>query len=761
MAIFDLGQRRRAIGGLIAAGLIVLGLLSVFAIELESTQEKSRHDVMARVHERSMLAAALISSLLQSTEQQVPREEIRFGGATVTRRAMNEVRQQSAYAALLDGSGRVLAASSGFTPQARANLRRSAALALVRAGLPYALGNLLPYGRGGVINFAVALRTRSGPRVLVTGIALGALAPFLNGELRKIPGVSGAHNYVIDGDDTVLASTNAQRPPGYRFASRGQIAALRLWSGQARGFYYDQTRVANTTWRIVLAAPADRLFASVSGLRKWLPWLIFAAFALVAATALWLGTRVVRSAEAGLQEANAQLQLVNRQLEQANEALAHDALHDPLTELPNRVLFMDRLRQVLERGSRQATPCAVLFIDLDGFKRVNDSLSHAVGDQLLIAVAGCLRNLLRPADTVARLGGDEFAILLDGTATEDEAVQVAERVNAALAGPFEIDGHQLFVTASVGVALHSDAGSPDELLGDADLAMYDAKRRGPNRWAIFDEKMRRRVVDRLALEQELRAALEREEIEVRYEPVLDLGTGAVSGLEALACWTVGGRVLESSEFLPVAEEAGLAPALGRQVMGAALRAFAGWRESGAVDDELYLSLSISRRQLQDPGLAGDIVGALANTGVPADRLRLEITEATLVQEPRHMRRIAAEVCSLGVGLHLDEFGTQYSSLSALMQFPVVALKTDRSLITSVISASTASQTIVGAIVTLAHNLGLRAIAEGVEDREQLARVAALGCDLGQGELFMRPLATSEVPHYLAARRPIAPAAPPA
>jgi signal transduction histidine kinase/DNA-binding response OmpR family regulator/HPt (histidine-containing phosphotransfer) domain-containing protein len=293
-------KRGRSVVALLVAGLVVIGLLAVFAIELSSTEANSKRDVEARVHERAVLAAALVSSLFQTVAQQVPQDELKFGAPFVSGRTMDAARQQSAYAVLLDSAGRVLASSQGFTPEARSDLSRSAALALVRSGHPFGLGNLLPYGRTGVINLAVAFPTRYGVRILLTGVSPSALGPLFSGELRQIPGVKGAHNYLIDSNDTVIASNNPARPVGYRFRQPAEVRALSHSSGDDNGRYYDQARLSNSSWQILLVAPDGPLFASVSGLRLWLPWLLFIAFALVALAALLLGRRVLHSADRDL-----------------------------------------------------------------------------------------------------------------------------------------------------------------------------------------------------------------------------------------------------------------------------------------------------------------------------------------------------------------------------------------------------------------------------------------------------------------------------
>jgi signal transduction histidine kinase len=392
-------QRRHAVLLAFAAVSVVLALLTVFALELSNTQAKSRDDVTARVHERAVLAAALIDSLFQAVGQQVPADARTYGAKVVSNRVMEANRAQSLYLALLDASGRVLATSHGFTAQARADLARSAALRLIRSGRPYALGDVLPYGRQGVIDLAVALPTRSGRRILLTGFAPSAIASFLGGELRKIPGVRGAHNYLVDGRRSVIASTDPTRPSGHVFDDPAEITALARPSGSVQGRYYDQARISNTTWRVVLAAPDGPLFASVTGLRKWIPWAIFMAFAIVAAAAFLLGRRALRAADE-VRDSNAQLELVNSELAATNATLARRAaelarsneeleqfasiashdLQEPLrkvrtftqqltvTEAEN---LSEKGREYLERANAAAERMQKLIEDLLRFSRVS------------------------------------------------------------------------------------------------------------------------------------------------------------------------------------------------------------------------------------------------------------------------------------------------------------------------------------------------------------------------------------------------------
>jgi diguanylate cyclase (GGDEF)-like protein/PAS domain S-box-containing protein len=419
----------------------------------------------------------------------------------------------------------------------------------------------------------------------------------------------------------------------------------------------------------------------------------------------------------------------------AQQRLQHDALHDTLTGLPNRTLFVDRLNQILHRSVRDPEAgCAVLFLDIDRFKLVNDSLSHGVGDNLLIALAARVLAALRPGDTVARLGGDEFTVLLEDITGPADAMVVATRILRALGDAFNIDGNELFVSASIGISLSAPGLGPADLMRNADIAMYDAKRRGRARTAVFDESMHRRVADRLARETELRQVVECELLAIHYQPIVDLATGKVCGLEALARWPADRPHVEPLEFISMAEETGVIGALGQHVMRTALQTLATWRQEGLVSDEVCISVNLSGRQLDDPGLAEQVLSAIDAVALPAHALKLEITESTLMHEVERTQHVFSEVCGTGVGLHLDDFGTGYSSLTALHHFPVDALKIDRSFVAT-ISEENGNDVIVRSTVALAHSLGLPVIAEGIEDPDQLRQLRALGCEFGQGYLF--------------------------
>jgi len=440
----------------------------------------------------------------------------------------------------------------------------------------------------------------------------------------------------------------------------------------------------------------------------------------------------------------------------AESRLRHDALHDALTGLPNRALFMDRADHVAHRAQRDHDAgCAVLFLDLDRFKVVNDSLSHAVGDQLLRALALRVASTLRPGDTVARMGGDEFTLLLEGVVDSSQAMLVADRIQQAISRVFRIDGHELFVTASIGIALSSPGMTAAELLRNADIAMYDAKRRGRGRSAVFDESMHRRAVDRLSRENELRQLVERGVLPVAYQPIVDLASGQIQGFEALARWPGRAPDVAPLEFIPIAEETGLIGDLGLHVLRTALEALAAWRDAGLVSERASMSVNVSPRQLEDPDFPRRIRAVVAAAGLPPEVLRLEITESTLMKDPERIEEITREVSASGVVLQLDDFGTGYSSLAALHRFPVDALKIDRSFIGAIDGADTGGETIVRSTIALGHSLGLRVIAEGIERPVQLQRLRQLGCELGQGFVFSYPLSEGATESLLADWTPAA------
>ena len=438
----------------------------------------------------------------------------------------------------------------------------------------------------------------------------------------------------------------------------------------------------------------------------------------------------------------------------AEELLRRSALHDGLTGLPNRALFLDRLAVSLARTAREPDHrCAVMFLDLDRFKRINDSFSHAVGDELLVALGRRLSAILRPADTIARggpdgfiarLGGDEFAILLESLPTAERAAGVAERIQTALQEPFRIGDRELVVSASIGIALSSPASTALELMRNADIAMYDAKRQGAARWSIFTAAMHSDVVDQIELETSLRGVIEERRLRVFYQPVVDLASGALAGFEALARWPAGGPAVAPERFIAIAEDTGLIADLGRLVLDQACARLADWRRRAIVGPDLTMSVNISARQLGDPRrLVADVEAALDSSGLPPTCLCLEITESTVIERPELARVALEQLARLGVRAEIDDVGTGYASLTILQSFAGDTLKIDRSFIGRM-HEDDGQRAIVRGIVALAHNLGMHVVAEGIEDPAQLVLLRSIGCEFGQGYLFARPADGAEL-----------------
>jgi diguanylate cyclase (GGDEF)-like protein/PAS domain S-box-containing protein len=419
--------------------------------------------------------------------------------------------------------------------------------------------------------------------------------------------------------------------------------------------------------------------------------------------------------------------------------LTHQAFHDELTRLANRALFLNRVAHAVARAPRGKHPAAVLFLDLDDFKKVNDSLGHAVGDELLVAAAGRLMTCVRPADTIARLGGDEFAVLLEDVDAMADVEVVAERISSALRAPFRVSGRDVFIGVSIGIAAVDAGETPDDVLRNADLAMYFAKSRRKGHYAIYASEMHEHVMERLELEADLRAAVQRQDFQVEYQPIVNLESGEVYGAEALVRWHDPSRgVIAPGRFVELAEETGLIIPIGRTVLREACERARDWRTHFRSAQPLQMSVNLSGRHFQEASLLDDVCAALKESGLEPGGLTLEITESVLMQRSDTTLDKLRALKGLGLNLAIDDFGTGYSSLGYLQQFPIDVLKIDRTFVDAV-GNEDEDPVLARAIIALGKTLGIETVAEGIERPEQRDGLRALGCTLGQGFLFAHPM----------------------
>ena len=461
-----------------------------------------------------------------------------------------------------------------------------------------------------------------------------------------------------------------------------------------------------------------------------------------------------RTAE--LETANHKLAIANQELQQEikerqkiEQQLVKDALHDGLTGLPNRNLLMERVERSLKNQQRNSDYLfAVLFIDLDRFKMINDSQGHLVGDQLLIAIAKILAQGLRDTDTLARLGGDEFVILLDNINHLTDAIKVSERINQQLQAPFNLEEQMVFTSASIGIALSSSEYShSSQILRDADIAMYRAKEKGKACYEIFDQIMYAETLKTIELEQDLRLALKKEQLTLYYQPIIALESGVLIGFEALIRWQHPEKgFISPVDFIPIAEDTGLIIQIGDWVLTEACQQLSSWQQKFAhlmQINRLKISINIASQQIQEPNFIAKLDAILAATNLASKCLKLEITERVLIDTGHHTQQTLTEIKRRGIKLSIDDFGTGYSSLSYLRRLPIDSLKIDRSFIDS-LNSDVESFEIVKTIITLAHTLKMDAIAEGVETKAQINKLEALNCEYAQGYLFSEPLSVEQV-----------------
>jgi diguanylate cyclase (GGDEF)-like protein len=540
-----------------------------------------------------------------------------------------------------------------------------------------------------------------------------------------------------------LFSAGANAP--YLLLAVGAWAAVRLTPRQAAVIAAACSAVA-----VIRTATGDGPFVRSDATQSLL---VLDAFIVVLAVTGLVIAAAVRERDlvrSDLESTNRDLTARERQqlhdLVESQAQLAYQALHDSLTGLPNRLLLADCLAQALEhqRG------VAVLFVDLDRFKIVNDSHGHAAGDLLLVAAATRLRAAVRRQDTVARFGGDEFVIICEDVTPTYYAKLLAWRISEAFREPFVVEGQEVFVSVSVGVAVGDHGDSYEELLRDADSAMYRAKESGRSRFVLFDERMRTEAAARLEIESSLHRATERGELQLHYQPVIEIATGRIDGVEALVRWEHPQQgLLHPSSFIPLAEETGLIVPVGAWVLHEALRQWSLWRRS--FGEPRTLAVNLSARQLRDPNLAATVRQALARYGVSPRELCLELTESSFMEDVESHGRTLAELRALGVQLAIDDFGTGYSSLTYLQRFPVTILKIDQSFVRG-LGRDSSDEAIVESVIHLAHALGLRVVAEGVETADQLAALHRLGCDVAQGYYLGRPVPAAEVDGLLCPER---------
>lgn len=462
--------------------------------------------------------------------------------------------------------------------------------------------------------------------------------------------------------------------------------------------------------------------------RRSLAFATFTGFATLGSFALaWLLVRRMRAAVA--------------QAEHNLHVLAHI---DPVTCLPNRNAFNDRLAHALKRADRQETSVSLLLLDLDNFKVVNDTLGHDIGDMLLRQVAERLRQTLRSTDVICRIGGDEFVVIVEPADDELEPDQVARKILRALADPFMVETHQLFVSASIGVSVYpKDAPDAAAVVRCADIAMYHAKNKGKNAYEVFHEEMAHRASKRLALEANLRKALQNNELSLHYQPQIDVRTGRMCGMEVLVRWhceALGGMV-SPAEFIPVAEESGVIVPLGRWVLQMAIRQAAEWRKAGLMEHIEHVAVNLSACQTKDVQLMYEVQALLMETGLPPRLLELEITEGVLMENVNANIALLHKIQAAGIHLSIDDFGTGYSSMAYLKRFPIDQLKIDRSFVNAVPGDGAA---IAKAIIAMAHSLNMTVVAEGVETEEQVAFLSDAGCDVMQGYYFARPMPAEQL-----------------
>jgi diguanylate cyclase (GGDEF)-like protein len=717
----------RLIGLALAIPALLIGGL---AYTTAHTQGRARIGVEQEFARRAALAASLTASALGGTTDQWTKS-FRGPRAEVAAALHAAHAYDPGTTAVLDARGTPIATipARGWRPDPGAAPAIADALS-GRVGL-----SDLSAAGGGRLTLAVPIAAADGHRVVVEVVPASLLAGFASAYLATAPAIRGGDGYLVDSRGVVLASSN-RIVPGSPLPARALSAAIRTRSaGDYSSRHFASAPLVGTRLRVVLTAPRSALLAPVSASKRT-AWLLFAAFVTALAALIAVGLSAMRKSS----------QLVGaHEREQAAQQLARERLHDTLTGLPNRALFLDRVGQALALAGRGDRAMAVLYIELYRFKRNNDSLGHACGDELLVTLAGRLDSALRPGDTVSRFGGDEFLVLCNDLEGADDALAIAERVTRALDQPFVLDARSVHVSCCIGIAVQpagAPAVDPAMLVRDADAAMYSAKAQGPGSLRVFDADLRGEALMRLDTEVALREAISAGDLRVHYQPIVSLPDGELRGVEALVRWERPGvGLVPPMAFIGLAEECGLIGELGAWVLRTAMADVDAWNADGLIGPDFVLSVNVSAVQLADDSLPRTIADSLATWSLAPCELWLEITETAVASDPEGARDQILALSALGVRVALDDFGVGQSSLEQLsQQLPVDVLKLDRSFTAHL--EDERQRAVVAAIAPMADALHMTAIAEGVETVAQAEELSALGYPLAQGFFFSRPLGST-------------------
>ena len=714
------------------AAVAMLALVGAFAYNLVQSQQSARASLEVEFGRRAALAARLTASALNSNSSQWAAS---FGGPE--RGVPNALRAWEAggtpdpQAAVFAATGRLLAAwpdrSAGVSLSRRPEVRRALLGKAGFSNVRFVGGDSKP-----LITLTAPFKSKYGRRVVAYTTDAAVIEQFASAYLASAPAVQGATAHLIDGEGIVLASSTIDQ--GRPLNDRVLLAAIKdRHVGTTGERAFASATLPGTPWRVVFSARRSALLAPVEGSTRQTTWELLIAFALALLGGLAAAASAMRK---GSQLSDA------RQREASARQLAHERLHDALTGLPNRALFLDRVEHALARGRRNHRPVAVLFIDLDRFKRINDSLGHAAGDQLLAAVGERFTEVLRPGDTVSRFGGDEFLVLCEALADAEDVSRIATRVRAALDRPFELGGRLVHISCCIGVAIGEPtvASLPAaSLVGDADVAMYGAKAEGPGQVRVFDSELHDKAVRRLDTEVALRRAIGAGELCVFYQPIVELPRGELRAVEALVRWQRPGfGLVPPAEFIALAEECGLIDQVGGFVLQTAMAQVARWHESGMVRDDFALSVNVSGHQLGGTELLPLVTRLVDDWKLPPESLWLEMTESTMAADPRKAQEMATALTALGVRVAIDDFGVGQTSLEQLASsLPVNILKLDRSFVSAMDAPR--QHSIVAAVAPIARALEMTVIAEGVETSEQADELLRLGYRLVQGYHFGRPM----------------------